>query len=84
MKAYVYVSLKKSVLDPQGKTIQGAHARVEPSWSKYADIMLEPAVGHIQWKNFYRVDEARAARRVAHATAAELWCSRSVRSMAPR
>jgi phosphoribosylformylglycinamidine synthase PurS subunit len=24
MKAYVYVSLKKSVLDPQGKTIYGA------------------------------------------------------------
>ena len=24
MKAYVYVSMKKSVLDPQGKTIQGA------------------------------------------------------------
>ena len=24
MKAYVYVSLKKSVLDPQGKTIQTA------------------------------------------------------------
>jgi phosphoribosylformylglycinamidine synthase subunit PurS len=24
MKAYVYVSLKKSVLDPQGKTIQSA------------------------------------------------------------
>jgi phosphoribosylformylglycinamidine synthase subunit PurS len=24
MKAYVYVSLKKSVLDPQGKTIEGA------------------------------------------------------------
>jgi len=24
MTAYVYVSLKKSVLDPQGKTIQGA------------------------------------------------------------
>jgi phosphoribosylformylglycinamidine synthase subunit PurS len=24
MKAYVYVSLKNSVLDPQGKTIQGA------------------------------------------------------------
>ena len=24
MKAYVYVSLKKSVLDPQGKTIRGA------------------------------------------------------------
>jgi len=24
VKAYVYVSLKKTVLDPQGKTIQGA------------------------------------------------------------
>jgi phosphoribosylformylglycinamidine synthase len=24
MKAYVYVALKRSVLDPQGKTIQGA------------------------------------------------------------
>ena len=24
MRAYVYVSLKRSVLDPQGKTIQGA------------------------------------------------------------
>ena len=24
MKAYVYVTLKKTVLDPQGKTIQGA------------------------------------------------------------
>ncbi|HKR85526.1 MAG TPA: phosphoribosylformylglycinamidine synthase subunit PurS [Terriglobales bacterium] len=24
MKAFVYVSLKRSVLDPQGKTIQGA------------------------------------------------------------
>ena len=24
MKAYVYVSLRRSVLDPQGKTIQGA------------------------------------------------------------
>jgi phosphoribosylformylglycinamidine synthase subunit PurS len=24
MKAYVYVSLKRTVLDPQGKTIQGA------------------------------------------------------------
>ena len=24
MKAYVYVAMKKSVLDPQGKTVQGA------------------------------------------------------------
>jgi phosphoribosylformylglycinamidine synthase PurS subunit len=28
MKAYVYVSLKKTVLDPQGKTIQGALKRM--------------------------------------------------------
>ena len=28
MKAYVYVSLKKSVLDPQGKTIHGALAKI--------------------------------------------------------
>jgi phosphoribosylformylglycinamidine synthase PurS subunit len=28
MKAYVYVSLKKSVLDPQGKTIQGALKKI--------------------------------------------------------
>jgi phosphoribosylformylglycinamidine synthase PurS subunit len=28
MKAYVYVSMKKSVLDPQGKTIQGALSKM--------------------------------------------------------
>jgi phosphoribosylformylglycinamidine synthase PurS subunit len=28
MKAYVYVSLKKSVLDPQGKTIQAALKKI--------------------------------------------------------
>jgi phosphoribosylformylglycinamidine (FGAM) synthase PurS component len=28
MTAYVYVSLKKSVLDPQGKTIQGALKKI--------------------------------------------------------
>ena len=28
MKAYVHVSLKKSVLDPQGKTIQGALSKM--------------------------------------------------------
>jgi len=28
MKAYVYVSLKRSVLDPQGKTIQGALQKI--------------------------------------------------------
>jgi phosphoribosylformylglycinamidine synthase subunit PurS len=28
MKAHVYVSLKKSVLDPQGKTIHGALTKI--------------------------------------------------------
>jgi len=28
MKAYVYVSLKKTVLDPQGKTIHGALKKI--------------------------------------------------------
>jgi len=47
MKAYVYVSLKKSVLDPQGKTIQGAlkkmgHAAVsEVRQGKYFEITLD-------------------------------------------
>jgi phosphoribosylformylglycinamidine (FGAM) synthase PurS component len=38
MKAYVYVSLKKSVLDPQGKTIQGAlQERWDVrDWNRYA------------------------------------------------
>ena len=47
MKAYVYVSLKKSVLDPQGKTIQGAlkkmgHGAItEVRQGKYFEITLD-------------------------------------------
>jgi len=46
MKAYVYVSLKKSVLDPQGKTIHGALRKMgykgleEVRQGKYFEIML--------------------------------------------
>jgi len=46
MKAYVYVSLKKSVLDPQGKTIQGALRKMgykgleEVRQGKYFEITL--------------------------------------------
>ena len=46
MKAYVYVSLKKSVLDPQGKTIQGALHKMgysglqEVRQGKYFEISL--------------------------------------------
>jgi phosphoribosylformylglycinamidine synthase PurS subunit len=47
MKAYVYVSLKKSVLDPQGKTIQGALKKMgykgldEVRQGKYFELTLE-------------------------------------------
>jgi phosphoribosylformylglycinamidine synthase PurS subunit len=47
MKAYVYVSLKKSVLDPQGKTIQGALSKMgyksvaEVRQGKYFEVTLD-------------------------------------------
>ena len=47
MKAYVYVSLKKSVLDPQGKTIQGALTKMgyqgvgDVRQGKYFEIALQ-------------------------------------------
>ena len=47
MKAYVYVSLKKSVLDPQGKTIQGALKKMgykgleDLRQGKYFEITLD-------------------------------------------
>jgi NTE family protein len=34
---------------------------LEPSWSRHADILLEPQVHHIDWNDFSRVDEAFAA-----------------------
>ena len=46
MKAYVYVSLKKSVLDPQGKTIQAALKKMgykgleEVRQGKYFELRL--------------------------------------------
>lgn len=47
MKAYVYVSLKKTVLDPQGKTIHGALRKMgyqgvgDVRQGKYFEIALE-------------------------------------------
>jgi len=47
MKAYVYVSLKKSVLDPQGKTIQNALKKMgyagigDVRQGKYFEILLD-------------------------------------------
>lgn len=50
MTAYVYVSLKKSVLDPQGKTIQGALRKMgykgleSVRQGKYFEITLDQGV----------------------------------------
>ena len=47
MKAYVYVTLKKSVLDPQGKTIHGALRKMgfkgleEVRQGKYFELTLD-------------------------------------------
>jgi phosphoribosylformylglycinamidine synthase subunit PurS len=47
MKAYVYVSMKKSVLDPQGKTIQGALSKMgykgvaDVRQGKYFELSLD-------------------------------------------
>ena len=46
MKAYVYVALKKTVLDPQGKTIHGALSKMgyksvqDVRQGKYFEIVL--------------------------------------------
>ena len=51
MKAYVYVSLKKTVLDPQGKTIHGALKKMgykglaDLRQGKYFEITLDGDVG---------------------------------------
>ena len=51
MKAYVYVSLKKSVLDPQGKTIHGALKKMgyrgvnDLRQGKYFEIALDDSIG---------------------------------------
>jgi len=54
MKAYVYVSLKKTVLDPQGKTIHGAlkklgHAAVsDVRQGKYFELSLDGGLSRDQ------------------------------------
>jgi phosphoribosylformylglycinamidine synthase len=51
MKAYVYVSLKKTVLDPQGKTIHGALKKMgyqgvnDLRQGKYFEIALDDSIG---------------------------------------
>jgi NTE family protein len=42
---------------------------LEPSWCRYADVILEPKVGHIDWSDFSLVDEAVNAGAQAMRTA---------------
>jgi phosphoribosylformylglycinamidine synthase PurS subunit len=66
MKAYVYVSLKKSVLDPQGKTIHGALAKIgykgleEVRQGKYFEITLDGGLS----KEDAQAEVERIAREV--------------------
>jgi len=66
MKAYVYVSLKKSVLDPQGKTIHGALKKMgykgleEVRQGKYFELTLDSGVARAEAES----EVERVAREV--------------------
>ncbi len=66
MKAYVYVSLKKSVLDPQGKTIQGALKKMgyqgvgDVRQGKYFEIALDGGLD----RNAAQAEVEKIAREV--------------------
>ncbi len=66
MKAYVYVSLKKSVLDPQGKTIHGALKKIgyrglqDVRQGKYFEITLNGGMS----KDEAQAEVERIAREV--------------------
>ena len=66
MKAYVYVSLKKSVLDPQGKTIYNALNKMgykglgDVRQGKYFEITLNGGLG----KDAAKAEVERIAREV--------------------
>ncbi|HZR31601.1 MAG TPA: phosphoribosylformylglycinamidine synthase subunit PurS [Terriglobales bacterium] len=57
MKAYVYVSLKRSVLDPQGKTIQSALKKMgykglaDVRQGKYFEISLNGGLSRADAEN---------------------------------
>jgi len=66
MKAHVYVTLKTTVLDPQGKTIQGALKKMnykgveDVRQGKYFLLSLEPSLE----KDRVKVEVERIAREV--------------------
>ena len=66
MKAHVYVALKKTVLDPQGKTIQGALAKMgykgvgSVRQGKYFELELDSGLD----KEAARTEVEKIAREV--------------------
>ena len=66
MKAYVYVTLKKTVLDPQGKTIQGALRKMgykgvdDVRQGKFFELTLDGGLGRAGTE----AEIARIAREV--------------------
>ena len=66
MKAYVYVLLKKTVLDPQGKTIHGALNKMgykgvsDVRQGKYFELILDAALT----KDAAKAEVERIARQV--------------------
>jgi NTE family protein len=55
-------SFASEVVQSSDRTLGIPHSRkISPSWTRKADVMLEPEVQQIDWNDFSRVDEARAA-----------------------
>lgn len=54
-----------SIVQVIGKTLMTAPKPASPSWMTKADLLLEPAVHHIDWHDFSCVDEAYAAGKDA-------------------
>src|ERR1700687_1618247 len=55
-------SFATSTVPISKRTLEISRGRnLSPSWARKADVMLEPEVQQIGWKDFSRVDEAHAA-----------------------
>jgi NTE family protein len=55
-------SFASDVVRASDRTLGIPHRKkISPSWTRKADVMLEPEVQQIDWNDFSRVDEARAA-----------------------
>lgn len=52
-------SPQDSAVKTTASRVRASHrVALEPSWTRHADVLLEPRVQHIEWSDFTRVDEA--------------------------